>query len=422
MLTIVKILAEHGPSTISEIVEKDGFPQEKKRKLTRHKIYSRIIEGSKDGKVKGLLPHNILHVAEKVLTSKPSKKYELSYYGIFLAIRVFAQDDFSLVNNMEKIGRDRFDEVQKQFITDNMIFLENLAKNYSIFLPLIFGKWEFIKNKFPDGADYLIKFAKEGYYEQDQIEYDEPFMNSTIIEDLYPENSSFHFFPEHFDWKEGNFFQEEITMWFYTLLLKSHQEYDFQQNLRIDQEVLTWFTNHTNRVIARQKELLSNAKNIKRWLQKNKSEKIEEFLQIALDGMSSNYWKKDHKLSQLQKNILKIENEIDKITITENGMGRILDMEKYKKLIDEIEPLRMNLRDKTRKKIIKIMENRKFSKKLVIEYLSEIHYILESKYSERLFTISLGGGKKPGWGDIPIRQVPPEELRRWIRRNNWDVS
>ena len=57
----------------------------------------------------------------------------------------------------------------------------------------------------------------------------------------------------------------------------------------------------------------------------------------------------------------------------------------------------------------------------MIEYLSELHYILESEYSHKLFTITFGGGEKPGWGDIPIYQIPPEELRRWLKRYEWNA-
>ena len=99
---------------------------------------------------------------------------------------------------------------------------------------------------------------------------------------------------------------------------------------------------------------------------------MQQLLQTALNEMESKNWKDKKKLGVLKKDILRIEKEVDKITVEENGMGHILDMEKYKKLIDEIEPLRMKLREITKKKIIKIMKSWNLSKNVMIEYLTEL--------------------------------------------------
>lgn len=428
LLTILKVLAERGKSTIGEIVESDGFSQEKKRKLNRHKIYSRVLEGSKDGKVKGLLPHQIVHVAEKIVTSKPIKKYELSYFGIFLAIHVFTRDEFSLTDYMDKITREKYDEYNKEFVSENLRFLNNLAKSYTHFLPLVFGKWDFIKNEFPDGINYLIKFAEDAYYEQDLIGYDDPFMNTKIIEDLHPEGSSFHFFPEHYDWSKGNYFQDEITMWFYTLLLRSNDLHLFQQNLRTNQEVYEWFNNHTNKVVLRQKELLSNSKNVKSWLQQEKANRINSLVQIALDELSFNGLKGKKKLSKLEREILNLKQVIEQNQIRNGSLIQTFNMKKHNELVKQLNPKLSKFRWKVIKKLSKIMGERwQLSKDHKIEYLTEIHYILESEHSESLFTITSEFDEIPA--DLPVEipkenpilQIPPEELRRWIRRYDWKI-
>jgi len=417
LLTIIKVLAERGKSTISEIIENDGFSQEKKRKLNRHKIYSRILEGSKDGKVKGLLPHQIVHVAEKILTSKPSKKYELSYFGIFLAIHVFTRDEFSLTNHMDKITREKYDEYKNEFVSENLRFLDNLSKSYSHFLPLVFGKWDFIKKEFPDGIDYLIKFAEDAYYEQDLIDYDDPFMNPTIIEDVHPEGSSFHFFPEHYDWTKNNYFRDEITMWFYTILLRSNDVFDFQYHIKNDKEVYEWFNEHTERVIKRQRELLGNSKNVHSWISATKSQRIKELIKIARQGLDYKFWDKSNKLSKLEREIYQLEDEIEKNQTVEGHLHKILDMKKQHLLVDKLNPKLVKLRQKVIKKLIKLLKEKwHLSKNQVEEYLTEIHYILESKYSLRLFTINLGDDS------LPIRQIPPEELRRMMHRYGWTVE
>ena len=137
--------------------------------------------------------------------------------------------------------------------------------------------------------------------------------------------------------------------------------------------------------------------------------------------MEPKKWKEKKKLGILKEDILKIENDIEKITIEEKWMGHITDMEKYKKLINRILPLRIKLEEKTKKKIIKIMKSWDFSKNVMIEYLTELYFILESEHSLKIYTITLGGGKIPRWGDIPIYQIPPEELRRWVKRNELDA-
>ena len=85
--TIIKVLAERGTSTINEIVEADGLSQQFKHKYSRYITYRRVILGDKKLHVTGLIEKGAV-VASKA-EDKLHKKYELSYHGIFYAIKLF---------------------------------------------------------------------------------------------------------------------------------------------------------------------------------------------------------------------------------------------------------------------------------------------------------------------------------------------
>ncbi|BDQ30589.1 hypothetical protein NZNM25_07700 [Nitrosopumilus zosterae] len=145
--TIIKILAERGPSTINEIVESDGLSQQFKPKNSRYITYRRIIVGDKKTNVTGLIEKGA--VTPSKAEDKLHKKYELSHNGILYAIKLFM--DLEIVysgnykNMLEMDSNVKWYDYskQKEFPTTIM---DIVAKNYSHRLPLIFGKWDYLKN------------------------------------------------------------------------------------------------------------------------------------------------------------------------------------------------------------------------------------------------------------------------------------
>lgn len=143
--TIIKVLAEKGASTIDDIVESDGLSQQFKLD-SRYITYRRIILGDKNLHVTGLIEKGLV-VASKS-EDKLYKKYELSYYGIFYAIKLFM--DTEIVNsgnyrNMLRMdSKVRWYDYSKQIEFPTTI-IDILAKNYSHVMPLVFGKWDYLK-------------------------------------------------------------------------------------------------------------------------------------------------------------------------------------------------------------------------------------------------------------------------------------
>jgi len=145
--TIIKILAERGASTINDIVEHDGMSQQFKNKQSRYISYRRIILGDNKTQVKGLIEKGAV-VAAKA-EDKLHKKYELSRFGIFYAIKLFMDLEIVMSGNYKNMLKMdlkvRWYDYSKQLEFPTTI-IDILAKNYSHVMPLIFGKWDYLKN------------------------------------------------------------------------------------------------------------------------------------------------------------------------------------------------------------------------------------------------------------------------------------
>jgi len=134
---IVKILAEYGPSSISEIIKLDPFSKDKEWRIRYRGILS-ILEGrTNNGKkdVKGLIEKKLV----KKITKDDENTYHLTIFGIFLAIDLFLNP---FVVSSWLSGSYR----KKESAKHSLKLLENIAKNYSNSLPPIFGKWNKLKN------------------------------------------------------------------------------------------------------------------------------------------------------------------------------------------------------------------------------------------------------------------------------------
>ena len=144
--TIIKILAERGTSTVNEIVENDGRSQQFKNKSSRYITYRRVILGDTKLHVNGLIEKGIVVASNP--ENKLHKKYELSYHGIFYAIKLFMNLDIigsgNYMNMLKMNPRVGWYDYSKQTEFPTTI-IDVIAKKYSHVMPLVFGKWDYLK-------------------------------------------------------------------------------------------------------------------------------------------------------------------------------------------------------------------------------------------------------------------------------------
>jgi len=192
-LAIMKVLAERGACTAHEITDFDGFSDRKKDRENRQKIYSRIIEGSKTDKVNGLISKRLVKKSGSIKVPKPAKKYKLTIFGILYVIHIFS------------CYTERSNGIS------NKPLIEHISQNYSDALPLIFGKWNFLKKNLFDikvledfsnkgdpyinlmeGHPYIDEFANRGMQSspKDMDDYIEPELNMIFFSNQFkdPEN------------------------------------------------------------------------------------------------------------------------------------------------------------------------------------------------------------------------------------------
>lgn len=247
-LTVIKVLSERGECTASDLALYDGYSDRKKGRKNRQNIYSRIIEGdSKRGTIAGLLSIGIVQIAGTVMKSKLTKEYELSHLGIFYALHLFA----------ERKGKRNF--------------LDTIASNYKHLLPLIFGKWEFIKKEFGENLEILIELA-DGIDPQFRgIELDNPLMNvnpltegtntfwdlNTITQpEMRPEQPSY--------------FAREITLWFFTLQLDLLDTDKWKLRIMRDKEIHNWYYDYIIKLLKREREDQREVRYVKELITKRK--------------------------------------------------------------------------------------------------------------------------------------------------------
>jgi len=144
--TIIKTLAELGSSTIDEIIQHENNLLYFKNDSSAYAAYRRVILGDKDGDVKGLIEKQMIVPSET--DDKLYKKYELSLHGVFYAIKLFMDGEILSLGDQKgmlkidpRVGGYDFSK-QKEY-PDTIVDI--LAKNYSHLIPLIFGKWNYLK-------------------------------------------------------------------------------------------------------------------------------------------------------------------------------------------------------------------------------------------------------------------------------------
>lgn len=217
---ILKMLALKGPLTTWDMA-KIRFATDNEKIRSKEKEYRRLLIGRIDrGKYSGgIIDLNLVLVDSKSTKRNPGNIYRLSLFGILYCL-------------------------------DQMNFSENetdmMVKNYKIILPLVFGKWEFLKSVLGKNV-YSISLLGKGLL----------FDNLNIInikKDEFYELISFfgikaNALTESFNEKKIG---ELISLWFYVTLLyfpnlvtdkksKKNQKILYKV-LRKDQELHKWFS------------------------------------------------------------------------------------------------------------------------------------------------------------------------------------
>jgi len=195
--TIIKILAKNGPCTAREIARLDTAKNQDALSDKKENDFYILLNGRKN-QVISLQERKIVVSSKSVSKDGREKKFALSYFGIFYAIKLFfGSNVYDYVYPPFKKNHDFSEQKNSQTIIDV------LAKNYTWALPLIFGKWKYLKNNKYINAHHLARLAIEKYFISelpldvfDDLNNDEPIHNLD------------HPFTD-------NYFNDEITARFY---------------------------------------------------------------------------------------------------------------------------------------------------------------------------------------------------------------
>ena len=205
LCSILWVLASYGPSTITEIVEKDGYSQSKPRKKTRWDTYNRKIDGNQKS-VNTLTEKGLVYKFDEINTSKPTQRYSLTSFGAFYAMSLFS---------------DR-----------SLVILDKIASSHDHLLPLVFGKWDIIKKN--TGPERRILYTLANITSSDNVAYD-PLLNRRAFSIR--------------EFKNYGIYTNEITMYFFSRLSNVFQPKKFSHVIKIDDEIYKWYSKCVNNLL-----------------------------------------------------------------------------------------------------------------------------------------------------------------------------
>lgn len=215
---IIRMLALEGPLTTWDMA-KIRFANDISKMRTKEKEYRRLLVGRIDrGKHSdGIMDLNIVLIDSKSTKRNSGNIYRLSIFGILYCL-------------------DEMNFSEKE--------IDKMAKNYEIILPLIFGKWNFLKSMIGNNI-YNITLLGKG------LLFDNPNIISIKHDEFYELISYFgiksNIIAESFnEQKIGNL----ISLWFYITILyfpnlmnqknKDSQKY-LKKILKSDPVIKKWF-------------------------------------------------------------------------------------------------------------------------------------------------------------------------------------
>ena len=220
--TVMRVLAEHGVVTIDEISRLDVYEERvklrhgravdystKKARKNRASEYYRIIEGSWHNNVRGLIEKGLIIRAGAKASGNKDRKYRLTVQGVLYALYLF---------NQRKIGaKIQLPDIYKK--EDN--FINAIAENYKDYFPLIFGKWNFLKQcEIPVYAIQLF-----AYFGKIHV----PLMVlMKMVREVTGENRS------------QNAISDDFSLWFYATVIKVCRASFSFKTLNDDKELVNW--------------------------------------------------------------------------------------------------------------------------------------------------------------------------------------
>jgi len=138
---LLKILAENGKITMLDIINMEG----KEVKLeNRRRVWHRLINGKYYNGKYSKQPDNLVNRGIIIISrTEQDMNYELSVFGIFLAIKFFIEDPFGLSKDSYQKKKSKREKSSKQ----QLDFLSKIAKNYKHIVPLIFDHFDELKER-----------------------------------------------------------------------------------------------------------------------------------------------------------------------------------------------------------------------------------------------------------------------------------
>jgi len=233
---VIRILAERGISTIRDIVKNDVLSDDKIDPDDRYTEYYRIIEGDKNTRVTSFIEKRLVR---RVKIKKP-RTYELTVFGIFVAIHLFSEYSYPLSN---KIPYEEADKPLSHFVKGKgplpeVSILEAISINYSHLFPLIFGKWSLMKKHLGSMVNVFLSIAHSPSSFDSNVS---PFYNTRSL--TLPTRMS----------KQG-IYHDEITMLFFSYVLLSLPPFKFKRFMTKDKEIFQWYSKYIFLVLKANKE------------------------------------------------------------------------------------------------------------------------------------------------------------------------
>ena len=221
---MLEILALNGPLTtwgMAKIVLRDDTSGIR----TKEKEYRRLLKGRKDrGKHSpGVLDVGLVVPDGKNYNRGPSDIYRLSVHGILYCLDVLE------LTNKE---------------------IDTMAKNYAHVLPLVFGKWEYLKSIVGNDV-YRIKTLANGIF-LDNIQVTK--MSKFPVFELLTYLSIKY--QEYFEYIEEEKLAQQLSCWYYThLFLPSGPKSEGVENTKWkkifeDREIKNWYYEFVNEAIS----------------------------------------------------------------------------------------------------------------------------------------------------------------------------
>jgi hypothetical protein len=144
---VIESLALHGPLTMDKLIEKTGAKQDDINKaIDNYSIYENFslnsflpLEDKKQTDRKNIYHNFITHLHIIMKKNNNKEKFELSLFGVLLAIALIRRYYLSKADSDTRNPSLFYQHI------DEKEYIDSIIQNHKDKIPLIFGKWEFLK-------------------------------------------------------------------------------------------------------------------------------------------------------------------------------------------------------------------------------------------------------------------------------------